>query len=200
MKKIIDRIPESYGYKNLAQNAAWVNDMSLYECGKRYAQNMSFLRFKSEAKQQLFSESAKKAIEDYDSLSKILKFFESENVYHLVDRILITDLMIRMPDHLLAIVDSMCMAHSLESRSPLIDYKVVEYVAGIPSEMKFKGKNLKYILKKVAELYLSKEPIYRKKQGFSFPLGVWVRTDLKNLNRGLFSQSRFVETVIFSNE
>ena len=200
MKKIGDRIPESFGYKSLAQKAAWVNEMSLFTGGKRYAQSMSFLRFTTETKQQLFSDSAKKAIADYDSLSKILTFFESENVDHLVDRMLYTDLMTRMPDHLLTIVDRMCMAHSLESRSPLIDYKVVEYAASIPADLKLKGKNLKYILKKVAEQYLPKELIHRKKQGFGFPLGIWMRTDLKNFIRSLFVQSRFVEIGIFSRE
>jgi asparagine synthase (glutamine-hydrolysing) len=200
MKKIIERIPESFGYKSLAQKAAWVNEMSLFEGGKRYAQSMSFLRFTMDAKQQLFSGYAKKAVEDYDSFSKILTFFESENVDHLVDRMLYTDLMTRMPDHLLTIVDRMCMAHSLESRSPLIDYKVVEYAASIPAELKLKGNNLKYILKKVAERYLPKEITHRKKQGFTFPLGIWMRTELKEFIRNLFAQSRFVETGIFNRE
>jgi asparagine synthase (glutamine-hydrolysing) len=88
----------------------------------------------------------------------------------------------------------------LESRSPLIDYKVVEYAASIPAEMKLKGRNLKYILKKVAERYLPKELIHRKKQGFGFPLGIWMRTDLKKFIKHLFAQSRFVETGIFSHK
>jgi asparagine synthase (glutamine-hydrolysing) len=129
---------------------------------------MSFLRFTKQAKEQLFTESARKQVEDYDSLSKILNFFNSENVNDLVDRMLFTDLMTRMPDHLLVIVDRMSMAHSLESRSPLIDYKVVEYAASIPAEIKLKGRNLKYILKKVAARYLPKELINRRKQGFGF--------------------------------
>jgi asparagine synthase (glutamine-hydrolysing) len=161
---------------------------------------MSFLRFTTEAKQQLFSETAKKKIEDYDSLAKILTFFESKNVDDLIDRMLYTDLMSRMPDHLLTIVDRMSMAHSLESRSPLIDYKVVEYAASIPAELKLKGKNLKYILKKVAELYLPKELIHRKKQGFGFPLGIWMRSELKDFIKLLFAQSRFVELGLFNSK
>jgi len=84
-----------------------------------------------------------------------------------------------MPDHLLVIVDRMTMAHSLESRSPLIDYKVVEYAASIPAELKLKGNTLKYLLRKVASQYLSQELINRKKVGFGFPLGIWMRTELK---------------------
>jgi asparagine synthase (glutamine-hydrolysing) len=197
MQKIVERIPESFGYKSLAQKAAWINEMSFYNGGDRYAQSMSFLRFTQEAKQQLFTETAKRHIDDYDSLAKILTFFESEDVDHLIDRMLYTDLMTRMPDHLLVIVDRMTMAHSLENRSPLIDYKVVEYAASIPANLKLRGKNLKYILKKVAERYLPPELIHRKKVGFGFPLGIWMRTELKPFLKNLFAQSRFVDLGIF---
>ena len=90
------------------------------------------------------------------------------------------------------------MAHSLESRSPLIDYKVVEYAASIPAEMKLKNRNLKYILKKVASRYLPRELIYREKQGFGFPIAIWLRTELRNFLSMLFKQSRFVEMGLFS--
>jgi asparagine synthase (glutamine-hydrolysing) len=200
MKKITECIPESFTYKSFAQKANWVNEMSLFANGERYAQSMSFLRFTQEAKEKLFTASARKRIEDYDSVAKILTYFESENVDHLVDRMLYTDLMTRMPDHLLTIVDRMSMAHSLESRSPLIDYRVVEFAASIPAEMKLKRKNLKYILKKVAHRYLPEELINREKQGFGFPLGIWMRKELKDFLGRLFAQSRFVQEGIFNRE
>jgi asparagine synthase (glutamine-hydrolysing) len=200
MQKIIERIPESFGYKSLAQKASWVNHMSLFAGGERYAQSMSYLRFTQQSKEKLFTDSARAQIEDYDSLSKILKFFNSESADHLVDRMLYTDLMTRMPDHLLVIVDRMCMAHSLESRSPLIDYKVVEYAASIPAEFKLRGRNLKYILKKVASRYLPHALIHREKQGFGFPLAFWMRKDLKDFIRNLFKESRFVEMEIFNRD
>lgn len=197
MTRIIERIPESFGYKSLAQKAAWVNEMSFFSGGQRYAQSMSILRFTQESKKKLFSESAKSQLEDYDSFAKILNFFDADNAEHLVDKMLYTDLLTRMPDHLLSLVDRMTMAHSLESRSPLIDYKVVEYAASIPADLKLRGTNLKYLLKKVAARYLPQELIYRKKQGFTFPLGIWMRTDLKDFLRTLFRQSRFVELGLF---
>jgi asparagine synthase (glutamine-hydrolysing) len=171
--------------------------MSLFKGGARYAQSVSFLRFTQEAKNQLFTETARARIDDWDSASKILAHFDSENADDFVDRMLYTDLMTRMPDHLLVIADRMTMAHSLEGRSPLIDYKVVEYAASIPAELKLKGKNLKYMLKRVASRYLPRELIYRKKQGFGFPLGIWMKTELKGFLQRLFEQSRFVELGIF---
>jgi asparagine synthase (glutamine-hydrolysing) len=197
VKKMIQLIPETYGYKSIAQKAAWLNEMSFYTNGNRYAQSMSFLRFTQEAKQELFTATALHAINDRDSFAKILKYFDSFKVDDLVDRMLYTDLMTRMPDHLLTIVDRMSMAHSLESRSPLIDYKVVEFAASIPAEYKLKGKNLKYMLKKVASRYLPKELIFRKKQGFGFPIGIWLRNELSDFLQKLFQQSRFVELGLF---
>jgi len=193
IKNIVKRIPESFGYKSFAQKALWVNEMSLFKGGERYAQSLSFLRFTKQAKEQLFTSSVKAQIDDYDSFSKILSHYNSENVNDFVDRMLYTDLMTRMPDHLLVIADRMSMAHSLESRSPLIDYKIVEYAASIPAGLKLKGMNLKYILKKVAARYLPKELIYRRKQGFTFPLGIWMRTELRVFLDNFFAQSRFVE-------
>lgn len=197
MTRVIERIPESFGYKSLAQKASWINEMSFFSGGGRYAQSMSILRFTQEAKKKLFTQSARNQIEDYDSFAKILKFFDSDNAEHLVDKMLYTDLLTRMPDHLLLLVDRMTMAHSLESRSPLIDYKVVEYAASIPADLKLKGTKLKYLLKKVAARYLPQELIYRKKQGFTFPIGIWMRKDLKAFLRTLFHQSRFVELGLF---
>ena len=200
LQNIIKRIPESFGYKSLAQKALWANEMSFYTGGERYAQSMSFLRFTREAKEKLFTLSARKQIEDDNSLAKILKYFDAQNVEHVVDKMLYTDLMTRMPDHLLVLTDRMCMAHSIENRSPLIDYKVVEFAASIPAEMKLKGRHLKYILKKVAERYLPPDLINRKKQGFGFPLAIWMRDELNTFMHNLFNQSRFVELGIFNQQ
>lgn len=196
MRRMIKLVPESFAYKSLQQKAMWMNEMSFYGAGERYAQSMSFLRFTPENKQSLFTDAARNDIEG-DSVEMILRYFDADNAEDVVDKMLYTDLMTRMPDHLLSIVDRMSMAHSLESRPPLMDYQVIEYAARIPASMKLKGKNLKYMLKKVASRYLPHELIYRKKQGFSFPIASWLRTDLQQFTRNLFDQSRFVELGYF---
>ena len=161
---------------------------------------MSFLRFTHEAKQKLFKKEYQDKVEDFDSLSKILKHFDSSNIKELVDKMLYTDLMTRMPDHFLTIADRMSMAHSIEDRSPLIDYKLVEFAASIPGDLKLKGKNLKYILRKTASKYLPDELIYREKQGFGFPIAIWMRTDLRIFLQNLFKQSKFISLGIFDGD
>lgn len=197
IQKLISMIPESFGYKSLAQKARWMNDMSFFQRGARYAHSMSFLRFTDDAKLELFTRSARDQISDRDSTGKILHHFEADNVTDLIDRMLYTDLMTRMPDHLLMLGDRMSMAHSLEARPVLVDYKIVEFAASIPGNLKLKKNNLKYILKKVSERYLPKRLISRRKQGFSFPIGQWMRGDLAPVVRQMMTESRFVEHGVF---
>ncbi|HEY5998237.1 MAG TPA: asparagine synthase (glutamine-hydrolyzing) [bacterium] len=197
MARAIRLVPESFGYKSLAQKLAWLNDMSFHSAGGRYARSMSFLRFTEESKERLFTPAALARLTDRDSVAKILAFFDAGAADDLVDRMLYTDLMTRMPDHLLAITDRMSMAHGLEVRPPLMDYRLVEYAASIPADLKLRGHRLKYILKKVAARYLPPELITRQKQGFGFPIARWMRTELADLLRNLFARSRFVELGLF---
>jgi asparagine synthase (glutamine-hydrolysing) len=200
MRRLAKTVPDSYGYKSLAQKLRWMNDMSFLSSGRRYAESMSFLRFTNEAKNRLFTEKARIAAGDPDSTEKILTFFEADCVSDLVDRMLYTDVMTRLPDHLLVILDRMAMAHGLEGRSPYVDYKVVEFAASIPARLKLKGRKLKYILRRVASRYLPPELIGRRKQGFGFPLAEWMRNELSGFIRGLMKESRFVELGIFNGE
>ena len=198
--RLIRLIPDTFQYKTIAQKARWLNEMSLRERGDRYAHSMSFLRFTDDTKRALFTDRARASFDSQDSREKILVHFNATNVNDLVDRMLYTDLMTRMPDHLLVIADRMCMAHSLENRSPLVDHRLVEFAASIPANMKLKGMKLKHILRSVSSRYLPKELVYREKQGFGFPIALWLRNELDGFLRNLFAESRFVETGIFEKQ
>ena len=200
MSRAVRLIPESFGYKTIAQKARWLNEVSMYRSGQRYAHSLSFLRFTQEMKRALFTQAAADSIEVKNSDQKILDYFDAGNADDLVDKMLYTDLMTRMPDHLMVVADRMSMAHSLESRAPLLDHRLTEYAAAMPVHLKLNGSKLKYGIKKVADRYLPKDLIYRKKQGFGFPIASWMRTDLANLLQNLFRQSRFIELGWFNRE
>lgn len=200
MRPLIDALPETFTYKSIAQKAQWVQAMSQFSSGERYAESMSFLRFTPEAKEKLFTEAAKSRIEDYASVDKILTHFDATNSEELVDRMLHTDLMTRVPDHNLVIGDRMSMAHSLEVRAPFVDYQVVEFAARLPGNVKLKNGRLKYILRQVAARYIPREVVKKPKQGFGFPLGAWMRTDLAGVLKQLLSNSRFAELGIFEQQ
>lgn len=82
-----------------------------------------------------------------------------------------------LPDDLLVKVDRCSMQASLETRSPFLDHKLVEYAATIPFNLKLNGARGKFILKEMARGLLPDSIIDRKKHGFGAPLGAWLRQD-----------------------
>ena len=204
MAPIIGLIPESFGYKSVAGKLRWLNDVGGHAKtpGDAYARSMSVLRFTQEQKDALFTPKAVEQIADTDSVKQILKYFDDGTAAEYLDKMLYTDLMTRIPDQLLAISDRMSMAHSIEIRPPLIDYKVTEFAASLPCSIKLRGtgRGLKYILRNVAKRYMGADLVDRPKQGFGFPIAKWLRGDLAQLQRNLFRQSRFVELGLFRQE
>jgi asparagine synthase (glutamine-hydrolysing) len=86
-----------------------------------------------------------------------------------------------LPEDVLTKVDRMSMAHSIESRVPLLDNHVIEYAASLPGAMKIRDGRRKHVLKEVAATLLPPAILARPKQGFGVPLGVWFRGNLKEL-------------------
>jgi asparagine synthase (glutamine-hydrolysing) len=84
-----------------------------------------------------------------------------------------------LPEYQLMYMDRMSMAHGLEVRSPLCDYKLVEYVANLPTAYRLKGTRSKHIFKDVARQWLPKEITERRKVGFDSPVGRWFKGELK---------------------
>ena len=76
-------------------------------------------------------------------------------------------------------VDRASMAHSLEVREPLMDHKLVEWLATLPSNMKLMGGEGKVLLKRAMEPYLPHSVMYRPKMGFAVPLARWFRGPLR---------------------
>jgi len=91
------------------------------------------------------------------------------------------DLNYYLPDDLLVKVDRATMHHSLETRVPLIDYRIVEFALNLDENLKQKNGVQKYLLKQVLYEYVPREIFDRPKWGFSIPLNNWLKTDLKYL-------------------
>ena len=81
------------------------------------------------------------------------------------------------------------MAHSVELRSPFLDYRLAELAASVPGAYKIKGGVLKYILKRMASKYLPDEILDRPKEGFVQPNHIWLRQQLNCLIEEYLSPS-----------
>jgi len=95
------------------------------------------------------------------------------------------DIKTYLVDDILVKVDRASMANSLEVRCPLLDHKLMELIARIPSSLKLKGKQTKYIFKKALRSLLPEEVLERRKRGFAVPLAKWFRNELKDSAGGL---------------
>jgi asparagine synthase (glutamine-hydrolysing) len=197
MPSLIAAIPETFQYKSVAQRLSWLQSMSEYKDGERYARALGVLRFTPEERLELFQPDAVKSLTDPDTVGKVLRYFDAPNVESLTDRMLYTDLMIRVPDHNLVMGDRMSMACSLEVRAPFVDPRMVEFASALPPEMKIRGWRLKYLLRQVAGRYLPPEVVRRPKQGFGFPVGTWMRRDLRRLVEHRLHDSRLVAEGVF---
>ena len=94
-------------------------------------------------------------------------------------------------------VDRASMAHSLEVREPLMDHPLVEWLASLPSSLKVRDGEGKWLLKKAMEPRLPDEVLYRPKMGFAVPLARWFRGPLRERVRDALLGERLADTGMF---
>ena len=103
-----------------------------------------------------------------------------------------------MLDDILTKVDRATMSVSLEGREPLLDYRLIEFVASLPSDYKFRNNTTKYILKEITHRYIPKEMMDRPKMGFGVPLMEWFKDELKEYFLVYFDEKRLQQEGIFN--
>ena len=107
------------------------------------------------------------------------------------------DLKTWLPGDILTKVDRASMAHALEVRVPLLDHRVVEWGMALPDERKIHHGEGKYLLKRALERDLSRDILYRRKQGFSVPLKQWFRGSLVEPFERVLSGSALADSGLF---
>jgi asparagine synthase (glutamine-hydrolysing) len=108
----------------------------------------------------------------------------------LASRQMRADLASYLPDDILTKVDRMSMAHSIESRVPLLDHRLVEHALALPPGLKIREGVRKYLLKAVAGRLLPAAVLDRPKRGFAVPLSVWCRGGLREAFTDVLQSSR----------
>ncbi len=131
--------------------------------------------------QHILSDKLLRLSGSYNASKHITRYYEQANGPDHLARILYTDLKMYLPGDILVKVDRMSMANSLEVRSPLLDHKLIEFAARIPSNLKMRNGEKKYILKKAFGRILPREILERRKHGFVVPLAHWFRYELRDM-------------------
>jgi asparagine synthase (glutamine-hydrolysing) len=135
--------------------------------------------FRPAEKHRLFTEEFNESLGGYDSINVLRHHYERAGTDDLLSRIQYVDIKTYLTDDILAKVDRASMAVSLEVRAPLLDHHLLEMAARVPSSLKLRGREGKYIFKKAMASQLPDGILNRKKMGFAIPLGRWFRNELK---------------------
>src|SRR5580700_1546014 len=126
------------------------------------------------------------------------RYFEQAPAKDPISQMLYVDTKTYMVADILTKVDRMSMATSLEVRVPILDHEFVEWVTGLPVDWKLRGRQQKYILRKLAErVRVPHEALYRPKQGFAMPLVHWIRHELKELILSVLLEPRTLQRGYF---
>jgi asparagine synthase (glutamine-hydrolysing) len=201
MGPMLDRLPDSFTYKSLTQKLRWVHHLSLQTtAAEQYAEATCFFRFTHEGKRALYSDQLWKELGERNSTAALTEPFNQTEANDLLDRMLYTDFVTRLPEHSLVLTDRMSMAHGLEARSPFLDHELVEFLAKVPAKIKVQNNQPKYLMRKLAADYLPAPILHREKQGFMLPIAYWFRTDLFPLVSQTLENSHFVREGWFKKD
>lgn len=183
LRPMIDRLAGSSLARQVApktiRRAKFLSDLSFKPEEELYARTLVI--FDNDLKPEMLSADLRRQCADTNSLDYMFRYFQSDQVDNLVDRMLYSDVMTYLPGDLLVKVDRATMAYGLEGRSPFLDHQVMEFAATLPHQYKLHGTSLKYALKKLGERWLPKTILYRQKQGFGVPIGEWFQHELRDM-------------------
>ncbi len=162
--------------------------------------------FSESMKHSVYSKMMKEVSGKEIAYRYLIDIFENAPADNDIDSMLYSDFRSYLPDDLLVKMDVASMANSLETRSPFLDHKLIEFTSSLPYKWKIRGLNSKFMLKDTFKEYLPDEILRRGKQGFSIPLGKWFRGELKGylkdtvlsekaINRGYFDRNNLEKFV-----
>lgn len=132
--------------------------------------------------QYLFNERelSRLLINNNSAIASVKNHFPTNRVLNAAEKQALFDIKYYLPDDLLVKVDRASMQYALETRTPFLDYRVVEFALNLPYQYKVKGATSKYLLKEVLYDYVPRNLFDRPKWGFSIPLVKWMNGELKS--------------------
>jgi asparagine synthase (glutamine-hydrolysing) len=130
--------------------------------------------FSEAEKRQLYTPAFAAAVGAVSSDAHLAGYFDRGTAGDPLNRVLEAEFRGIFPDQVLAFVDRLSMAHSLETRTAYLDREFVELAASLPGRLKIRDGEVKYILKRAAAPYLPAPLIGRPKEGFVMPVNQWL--------------------------
>jgi asparagine synthase (glutamine-hydrolysing) len=160
-----------------------------------YFHGVSILR--DPMRRRLFTEGFRTQLGGYNAVEVFHRHARRANTEDPLALVQYLDLKTYLVGDINTKVDRASMAHSLEVREPLMDHPLVDWLATLPSSLKVRGQEGKWLLKKTMEARLPREILYRPKMGFAVPLARWFRGPLRERIRDAVLGERLAETGFF---
>jgi asparagine synthase (glutamine-hydrolysing) len=167
-------------------------------------------RYTGNGLSKLYAADYARSINREHSLEPVRRLQSHVQGQGVLESMLYIDTKTWLPDDLLVKADKMTMANSVELRVPLLDHKVLEFAAGLPSNLKIRGFTTKYLAKKALAKRIPRSILHRPKAGFPVPYEAWLKKDLRGwandilldrttTSRGYFGKGR-VERLLSANQ
>ncbi|MGL4943660.1 MAG: asparagine synthase (glutamine-hydrolyzing) [Thermoguttaceae bacterium] len=197
-------IPDSLRQHSFCRQLRRLLEAMSMEPSERYLQWVSL--FNKSRREQLYTDDAASALRDVVIASPddatllddaFLRRVAETIPRDVTTRWSLTDLETYMPCDLMTKVDIASMAHSLECRCPLLDYRVVELAARMPFSVKVHGRRTKWVLREAFANVLPPEIDRRPKRGFAAPLDRWFRGAWKSLANEVLLDGQMRQRGIF---
>ncbi len=167
-----------------------------YDGVQAYLHSVGTLR--QDERNALFSPELKRQLQGYNALEVFRKHAANAGTDDPLALIQYLDYKTWLVGDINTKVDRASMAHSLEVREPLMDHRLIEWLATLPNNLKIHGQEGKWLLKKTMEPKLPHDVLYRPKMGFSIPLASWLRGPLAKRAQEAILGPRIAETGYFN--
>jgi len=185
--KLAEALPTSFN--NISFDFKIKKFLSGFDYSKKYRHQVWLGSFADKQKQKLFSPDIKQSLSSANTFSDIDNYLSQLGDKNYYNQLIYLYLKTYLMDDILVKVDRASMFNSLEVRAPFLDWPLVDFINGLPLDYKFRGRQSKYILKKLMEDKLPKEVVYRPKKGFGIPIAEWLTKQVRPLMLELLSAS-----------
>jgi asparagine synthase (glutamine-hydrolysing) len=166
------RLPRAFRLKSIFENLSTGD-------AEAYYRDLAWLR--EDTRRQVYRPEFMQGLRGFTPFEVVHPFYTQAGAPDAVSRSQFTDINVYMTDDVLVKVDRMSMAHSLEVRAPLLDYRILEFAAGLPRRLKLDMTQGKLILRELARRRLPERIRSMPKRGFSIPAAEWLRGDLREM-------------------
>jgi asparagine synthase (glutamine-hydrolysing) len=171
-----------------ADNIAYLS--AVYDRGGEVDRRASLYLWSDGEKRELLSDKMLALAGGVETRDLVAKRYAEARTADPLNRALYCDFTTLLPDQVLAFVDRLSMAHSVEVRPPFLDHRLIEFATTIPGALKIRDGREKHILKEAVRGLIPQSVIDRRKEGFVLPMDHWLLNNLRNKVEATLSPPR----------